>query len=256
MTFNTPIREWRGSTVWVIGASTGIGRATALALRDKGANVYVSARNAEGLARIVGTGPGITAIPLDATDAAAVASAFRQIIANGKLDLIFYCAGHYHAMRAATFNLEDATHHMDVNYVGALNVLGSALPYFLEKKSGHICLTGSVAGYRGLPESLAYGPTKAALINLAESLYGELNPMGIGVSIVNPGFVETPLTSHNEFHMPALISAETASQEILSGWRDGLFEIHFPKRFTRWMKALQLLPYGLGFPLIRKFTGM
>jgi NAD(P)-dependent dehydrogenase (short-subunit alcohol dehydrogenase family) len=111
---------------------------------------------------------------------------------------------------------------------------------------------GSVAGYRGLPNSLAYGPTKAAIINLAETLYVDLKSEGVGVSLINPGFVDTPLTRQNRFKMPALISPELAAQEILRGWARGAFEIHFPKRFTCWMKALQLLPYGAFFAATRR----
>jgi short-subunit dehydrogenase len=119
---------------------------------------------------------------------------------------------------------------------------------------GHISLVGSVAGYRGLPHSLAYGPTKAALINLAETLYLDLHPRGLGVSIVNPGFVETPLTAGNAFSMPALISPAQAADAMLQGWAQGEFELHFPKRFTRWMKALRLLPNRLFFALVSRAT--
>jgi NAD(P)-dependent dehydrogenase (short-subunit alcohol dehydrogenase family) len=96
-----------------------------------------------------------------------------------------------------------------------------------------------VSGYRGLPKALAYGPTKAALINLAESLYFDLTDQGIGVSVVCPGYVDTPLTEQNDYKMPGLISADEAARHIVDGWRRGQFEIHFPKRFTRWVKALR-----------------
>ena len=130
------------------------------------------------------------------------------------------------------------------------------LPGLLAQQSGHISLISSVAGYTGLPKSLAYGPTKAALINLAETLYLDLKDSGIGVSLVCPGFVETPLTAKNQFSMPALITPEQAAQEILKGWRKGAFEFHFPKRFTLWMKALRLLPYGARFAAVRKITSL
>ena len=113
---------------------------------------------------------------------------------------------------------------------------------------------GSVAGYRGLPHSMAYGPTKAALINLAETLYLDLYGQGLGVSLINPGFVDTALTAQNTFQMPAMISTGQAAQEILLGWARGEFEIHFPKRFTRWMKVLQMLPYAAFFSATRRFT--
>ena len=130
------------------------------------------------------------------------------------------------------------------------------LPALLAQKSGHLSFISSVAGYTGLPQSLAYGPTKAALINLTETLYLDLKDSGIGVSLVCPGFVETPLTAQNEFAMPALITPAQAADEILQGWRKGAFEIHFPKRFTRWMKILRLLPYGARFAAVRKITSL
>ena len=144
--------------------------------------------------------------------------------------------------------------------MGALHVLSGVLPAMLEAaqrgQAGHLSLISSVAGFRGLPKSLAYGPTKAALINLAETLYLDLHDLGIGVSVINPGFVATPLTAGNDFTMPALISPEVAAEAILQGWERGEFDIHFPKRFTRVMKLLRLLPYRLYFPAIRRFTGL
>jgi len=113
-----------------------------------------------------------------------------------------------------------------------------------------------VAGYRGLPKALGYGPSKAALTHLAEVLYLDLHPRGLGVSVVQPGFVATPLTAGNDFHMPALITPEVAAAEILGGWARGEFEIHFPKRFTRWLKLMRLLPYSLFFRLVRRSTGL
>jgi NAD(P)-dependent dehydrogenase (short-subunit alcohol dehydrogenase family) len=171
-----------------------------------------------------------------------------------------YCAGTYAAMRATAFDLEVALRHVQVNYVGALYLLDAVLPHMLEQARtghpGHISLVSSVAGFRGLPQSLAYGPTKAALINLAETIYMDLAPLGMGVSVINPGFVETPLTAQNEFKMPALITPEQAAQEILRGWRQGDFEIHFPRRFTLWLKALRHLPYTAYFAVVRRSTGL
>ena len=133
-------------------------------------------------------------------------------------------------------------------------MLNAIIPGMVARQQGHISLISSVAGFRGLPLSLAYGPTKAALINMAETLYLDLQPHGLGVSLINPGFVDTPLTAQNDFHMPALISPDEAAQSILRGWSRGEFEIHFPKRFTRVLKLLRLLPYRLYFPIIRRIT--
>ena len=256
MPYNPPLRDWHGKTVWLVGASSGIGHATAHALHEAGAKVVVSARNGAALEAFVAAHPGAQALVLDASDAVAVKAAAQSLLAQGPLDLMMYCAGYYREQRATGFDLADMLRHQQVNYVGALYVLDAVLPAMLQRGSGHISLVGSVAGYRGLPQSLAYGPTKAALINLAETLYLDLQPGGVGVSLVNPGFVETPLTASNQFSMPALISPAQAATEILAGWARGEFEIHFPKRFTLWMKTLRVLPYALYFPAIRKFTGL
>ena len=251
---NPPLLDWQGQTVWIVGASTGIGRATASALHRAGARVTVSARKAEALAAFVAQHPGSQALALDATDPAAVTLAATNLLAQGPLDCVVYCAGHYQAMRAEAIDIADVQRHLAVNYLGAVYLLDAVLPSLLARGRGHISLVGSVAGYRGLPNSLAYGPTKAALINLAENLYLDLRPRGLGVSIVNPGFVETPLTAGNAFSMPALITPEQAANAMLAGWRSGTFELHFPKRFTLWMQALRLLPDRLFFALVRRVT--
>jgi NAD(P)-dependent dehydrogenase (short-subunit alcohol dehydrogenase family) len=251
---NPPLLDWQGQTVWIVGASTGIGRATASALHRAGARVTVSARKAEALAAFVAQHPGSQALALDATDPAAVTLAATNLLAQGPLDCVVYCAGHYQAMRAEAIDVADVQRHLAVNYLGAVYLLDAVLPSLLARGRGHISLVGSVAGYRGLPNSLAYGPTKAALINLAENLYLDLRPRGLGVSIVNPGFVETPLTAGNAFSMPALITPEQAANAMLDGWRSGTFELHFPKRFTLWMQALRLLPDRLFFALVRRVT--
>ena len=251
---NPPLRDWRGKTVWIVGASSGIGQATAAALHAQGAQVVVSARKVADLEAFVAAHPGSTALPLDATDAAAVHAAADQLLAQGPLDCVVYCAGHYAAMRATALDLGDLQRHTAVNYTGALHVLSAVLPALLAHGAGHVALVGSVAGYRGLPNSLAYGPTKAALINLAETLYLDLHDKGLGVSLINPGFVQTPLTAQNNFDMPALLTPAQAAQAILEGWVQGRFEIHFPKRFTLWLKALRVLPYRAYFYLVSRAT--
>ena len=256
MSYNSPITDWHGKSVWLVGASSGIGRATASALHAQGAKVFVSARNNRALDVFAAEHPGAVPVPVDAGNAASVNSAAQTVLAAGPLDLVLYCAGYYKEMRATEFDLQVMLQHQQVNYVGALYVLAAVLPHFVARKAGHISLISSVAGYRGLPKSLAYGPTKAALINLAETLYVDLQDSHVGVSLICPGFVETPLTAQNKFTMPGLIKPEQAAEEILRGWQRGEFEIHFPKRFTLWMKALSLLPNALYFPIIRRFTGL
>lgn len=256
MPFNPPLKDWRGKTVWLVGASSGIGLATAHALHKQGATVVVSARDANALNEFASSHPGAVALPLDVTDTQAVKSAAQTVLGMGPLALLMYCAGYYKDLRATQFDLAQMLKHQQVNYIGALHLIDAVLPAALQRGSGHISLVSSVAAYRGLPKSLAYGPTKAALTNLAETMYLDLQGSGVGVSVISPGFVETPLTAQNKFTMPALISPAQAASEILAGWRKGNFEIHFPKRFTRWMKTLRILPYALYFPAIRKFTGL
>ena len=273
MALNPKITDWHGCTVWLIGASSGIGRATASALHARGARVVVSARNTEALDEFVaahGEDPArghvaALAVPIDVSNPADFRAAAGALLARMPVHRVVYCAGHYGEMRASEFNLAEILRHEQVNYVGALYVLDRVLPHLLARAGdagaqgasrGHISLVSSVAGYGGLPKSLAYGPTKAALINLAEVLYLDLRASGIGVSLISPGFVRTPLTAGNEFSMPALQTPEQAAAQIVSGWERGEFEIHFPKRFTRSMKLLRLLPYTLYFSIVRRFTGL
>ncbi|MBC7471185.1 MAG: SDR family NAD(P)-dependent oxidoreductase [Ramlibacter sp.] len=253
---NPPLREWQGRAVWIVGASTGIGRATASALHRAGARVIVSARSAHGLQEFASLHPGAFTVAMDAADRAAVQRAAQSVLASGPLDTVLYCAGYYSEQRATAFDLDEMLQHQQVNYVGALHVLDAVLPHFLARGEGHISLVSSVAGYRGLPKSLAYGPTKAALINLAETLYLDLRDQRIGVSLICPGFVATRLTAQNQFTMPALITPEQSAQAILRGWAKGGFEIHFPRRFTLMMKLLRLLPFRLYRGVVRRFTGL
>ena len=252
--------DWRGKRVWLVGASSGIGLACAKALLVKGAHVVVSARDVVPLRdwaqQVQQQGGNLELLPLDVTDALQVKYAAQQVSQGGQLHMILYCAGHYKAQRATAYDLADMLRHQEVNYNGLLRVLGEALPLFLQQGFGHLSLVSSVAGWRGLPNGLAYGPTKAAMTNLAETLYMDLQDKGIGVSLVNPGFVATPLTAQNNFPMPALLTPEQAAEAMRQGWAQGLFDIHFPKRFTLWLKLMRLLPYRVYFYLIRRFTGL
>lgn len=259
---NTPMAmaDWSGRVAWVVGASSGIGLATAEALAAQGARVVVSARKAEVLQDFAHRHPGAMALPLDASVPGALQDGAARLMAqHGRLDLAMYCAGHYKPMHAADFDLAEMLRHQDVNVTGALRLLDAVLPVLLAQRGGHVSLVSSVAGYRGLPLALAYGPTKAALISLAQTLWLDLQPRGVGVSVIDPGFVATPLTAQNTHPMPALITPEEAARQILRGWARGEFEIHFPKRFSRAMKLLGLI--GLcsdraAFALLRRTTGM
>jgi short-subunit dehydrogenase len=255
MSLNPKMTQWRGKRVWLVGASTGIGRATAVALHEAGAAVIVSARSATPLAELAAQCVGLQTIQLDATNEAGVKAAAEKLLNEGGLDLMLYCAGIYQPLRAQDLKSSIMAQHMQVNYIGAVYVTEAVLPAMLAARRGHLSYVSSVAGFRGLPKSLAYGPTKAAMINMAEALYIDLHDEGLGVSVINPGFVETPLTSQNTFRMPALIKPEEAASEIVSGWEAGKFEIHFPKRFTAWLKLMRSVPYGLYFKMTRQFTG-
>ncbi len=249
---------WQGQDVWIVGASTGIGRALAEALVARGARVAVSARDAAALDVMQASHPTqVIAASLDVSDEISLSSCKYHLNSfNFRSQTLIYCAGYYKPMRADAFDLSIALQHDEVNYRGALRVLSHVLPEMIAAKQGRIALVSSVAGFRGLPNSLAYGPTKAALINLAETLYMDLKPHHIDVHLINPGFVETPLTAQNDFKMPALISPDEAALEIIHGIEKGEFEIHFPKRFTRWLKLMRLLPYPLYFYLTQRFTGL
>ena len=259
MSLNPHMADWTGRRVWIVGASSGIGRATAALLHARGAQGVVSARGEAALDTFTQAHPGSFSVALDSTDAKAVQAAADRLRAQGPLHLVCYCAGTYESQNAADFDLAAMLRHDDVNYRGALNVLAAVLPSLLSNAASgadaHICLVSSVAGFCGLPRGLAYGPTKAALTHLAEGLYLDLHAKGVGVSVVHPGFVDTPLTASNPFPMPALTTPEAAARSIVRGWERGRFEIAFPRRFTLAMKFLRLLPYALFFPVVRRFTG-
>ena len=256
MSLNPKIRSWSGCRVWVIGASTGIGAALARELINAGARVALSARSRERLEAIA-KGTDAVVAPLDITDHAAVQAASSAVrTALGALDLVIVLAGTYTPMRADQFDLARAEQLLAVNLHGPLNCLDAVLPTLLAQRHGGIALVASVAGYRGLPQALIYGPSKAALIHLAEGLYLDLRKSGIGVYLVNPGFVDTPLTQRNEFAMPALMAVDKAARRTLEGIAAGRFEIHYPRRFTYWMKLLRVLPYPAYFWAVRRFTGV
>ncbi len=257
MSLNTPIRDWAAQRVWIIGASSGIGASLAQALHRLGARVALSARRVDALRAV---NPGLPVerqliLPLDITQPASVCAAEEALCAAwGGYELVVVMAGDYVPMDAWNFARARADALLAVNLHGPLNVLAQILPRLRQQGYGGLALVSSVAGYCGLPKSLIYGASKAALINLAESLYFDLHPRGLAVYLVNPGFVRTPLTAQNDFAMPALITADEAAQEIIRGLARGDFELHFPRRFTRLMKLLRLLPYRWFFPLVMRKT--
>lgn len=254
---NPPLADWAGKRVWVIGASTGIGAALARRLIRAGARVALSARDAGRLAEVAGLSPQACLCPLDVAEPGALQRVATDIAARwGGVDAVFFVAARYRAVRAWELETDDIDATLRTNVAAVMHGCAAVLPAMLERGSGALVIVSSVAGYRGLPKALVYGASKAALINFAEALYLDLHPRGLGVHLVCPGFVETPLTANNDFHMPALISPDEAAGHILSGLRRGDFHIHFPKRFTRWLLLLRLLPGRLYFAAVRKVTGL
>ncbi|MGB8149406.1 MAG: SDR family NAD(P)-dependent oxidoreductase [Azonexus sp.] len=249
---NPKIVDWSGKRVWLVGASSGIGAALARELARLGARVALSARSVDKLRAL--DIPDALLLPCDATDTASLAGARASLLAAWRgVDLVIYLAGDYVPMRTGDFDLAVAEKVVTVNFNGGMRLAATVLPDL--RAGGGIAFVASVAGYRGLPKALAYGPGKAALIHFAECLHLDLAPQGIGVWVINPGFVATPLTAKNDFAMPALLTPEQAALATVDGLKTGKFEIHYPKRFTRVMKLLALLPYGWYFPLVRRLTG-
>jgi len=239
-------------TAWVTGASTGIGREIVLQLRAAGVRVAASARSAEKLAAL---GDGILAFPLDVTDAEACRRAVNSIEAElGALDLVVLGAGTYAPVRIDSIDPKLFDHTMETNYMGVVNCLAAVAPRMLARGAGHISWIASVAGFMGLPKAAAYGPTKAALINLAECLEPEMKLKGVRISVINPGFVATPLTAQNDFAMPFLMQPDEAARRSIEGLKAGRFEIAYPTRFVAILRTLRALPYWLFFRLITRFV--
>jgi short-subunit dehydrogenase len=244
--------QWR--TAWITGASSGIGRELAIALAERGVTVAASARSGDKLAEMARANKGIAPLPLDVTDAAAVASAARSVAGTlGDIDLAVLNAGIWEPSSARAYSAAAAAHSMAVNYQGIANCLEALLPPMLERGVGQIALMSSLAGYRGLGRSAAYGPSKAAVINLAEALRVGLARSGVSISVINPGFVATPLTAGNTFPMPFIMPVEEAAQRIIRGLERGKFEIAFPWQLVAFMKIARLLPNALFFWYARTF---
>ncbi len=235
-------------TVWITGASTGIGRELALLLARGGVTVAASARSAEKLAAL---GAGIRPYPLDVTDAAAVSATADRIERDlGPIDLAVFGAGTYAPVDVTAIDPKIFAQMVATNYMGVVNGLAALSPRMTARRAGHISWIASVAGYNGLPKAAGYGPTKAALINLGESLYPEMKRLGVKISVINPGFVSTPMTAQNDFPMPFLMTPEDAARRTAEGLVSGRFEIAYPRRFAMILKLLRMLPYSVFFRLI------
>ncbi len=239
------MKTLKNKTIWIVGASSGIGAALAENLHERGARLVLSARSRDKLEALNIELDGIHEIePLDICDFDAVQKAVDRI---GGIDIAIFLAASYTPGLIEKAEIEAVHQMIDVNLKGALNFIHCVYPRMIKAGSGQIVLCGSVAGYCGLPNSQPYSATKAAMINLAQSLRTEAKPHGIDVRLISPGFVKTPMTSKNDFDMPMIIEPEQAAREIAEGLLSRRFEIHFPARFTWIVKILSLLPYPVYF---------
>lgn len=243
--------ELDGKVAWIVGASSGIGAAVARELVDRGAHVAVSARRKQQLDEVAGD--GMLAVTADVTDAASVAAAAAALEQQlGALDLVVMCAGYWQQMDPRDWRTEVFDRHINVNLIGMSNTIAAVLPRMLERRSGVLAGVASVAGYRGLAGAEAYGATKAAQINLLESLRIHLARTGVRVVTVCPGFVRTELTARNQFRMPFLIDADQAARSICNGLERGRAEVIFPLQMALLMKAARLVPTSLWTAIWRK----
>jgi len=240
---------YKDKHIWIIGASSGIGEALAREFAQQGAHLILSARSKEKLNTINESLGGTHTV---ATVDAGEAQRLYHIAQNlQKLDHVIFMAALYAPHSQKTKDIHYIHDMITVNIGGAYNTVNAVLPLFEKQGYGQISLCGSVAGYRGLPYGQPYCSTKAAIINYAESLKIELESKNIDVKVINPGFVKTPLTDKNDFPMQMIIEPKEAAQIIAKELQTRRFEIHFPKKFTYFMKVISILPRILYFPLSR-----
>jgi len=241
-------------TIWITGASSGIGKALAIKFSKEGWNVAISARRENLLEEIAKSNNNIYPFPLDVTNSEKCKSIFESVIKKtGEINISVFCAGIHDPKSEKKLNIEKIREIMEVNFFGTVNSINAIYDYYKEKKSGQISIVSSVAGYRGLPAAGAYCASKSALSSFAESLYFDLKRFNVRVSLVNPGFIKTPMTDQNDFPMPMMKSAEFAAEQMFKGLtQKKAFEIHFPVAFTSMMKVLKVIPNGLYFKIVEK----
>ncbi|MCW1931347.1 SDR family NAD(P)-dependent oxidoreductase [Pararhodobacter zhoushanensis] len=232
----------QGQTWWLVGASEGLGRALAEAMSIEGATLILSARNSARLVDLAETLPDARALAVDVTDDASVTGAAAEV---GTVDGVIFLAGTYWPMRAQEWDTGKALAMIDVNLLGAMRVVGAVLPGMLARNSGRLVLTGSLAGFRGLPGSIGYGASKAGLMNLAQSLQVDLQATGVRVQLINPGFIRTRLTAKNSFAMPFIQDPEQAAAEMMRALNSGRPMTSFPRVFSWLFRAGRLFPTAL-----------
>ena len=243
-------------TIWITGASTGIGKALAIKFANNNWNVAASARRENLLIELAESHENIYSYPLDVTNKEDCKKVFKKIEDKFKgIDISFFSTGTWDPVKEKEIDVEQIENVMKVNFFGTLNCIKSVEEYYKKKGNGHISIVSSIAGYRGLPNSTGYGPSKSALNNLTESLYFDFKRYGIRVSLVSPGFIKTPMTDKNDFKMPFLRTVDYAAEKIFEGLtKSNKFEIHFPKQLTLMLKFLKLLPNSWYLGLIGKLT--
>ena len=243
-------------TIWITGGSTGIGKALAIKFANKGWNVAISARRDNLLKEISDNNENIHGFPLDVTDKSKCKEVFEQIKKKfERVDICFFSTGTWNPKKEKDIDVEQIEDVFKVNFFGTLNSIKAVEEYFKNKKEGIITIVSSIAGYRGLPNSTGYGPSKSALNNLAESLYFDFKRYNVRICLVSPGFIKTPMTDKNNFKMPFLKTPEYAADKIYDGLiNKNVFEIHFPKSLTLILKILSFLPSKIYFSLVGKLT--
>ena len=239
--------------IWITGASSGIGKALAEKFAAEGWKVAASARRKEVLDKM-SSHENIFSYPLDVTNQDQIKTSFEKIIEDFKgLDLCVFSSGTYDPKLEQGINIKQNKFVMETNFFGVLYCINAVENYFKNKKDGHISIVSSVAAYRGLPNSSGYGPSKAALTNLTESLYFDFKKYNVRISLVSPGFIKTPLTDKNDFQMPFIKSPEFAAEKMFDGLtKSKAFEIHFPRALTILLKIFRVLPYKIYLFLIDK----
>jgi short-subunit dehydrogenase len=239
------VREWLGKRYWLVGASEGLGRELALLMSRAGVEVIVSARSKDRLDTLVDELPGKgRAVPVDVADLASVQAAAAEV---GEIDGVVYLAGVYWPMAAQDWDIEKADMMGQVNYLGASRVVGAVIGPMVQRDAGHIVLTGSLSGFRGLPGAIGYSASKAGLMVLAESMHADLRRTGVQVQVVNPGFIKTRLTDKNDFKMPFIMEPEAAARELFDHMNSEGFKKSFPILFSWVFRGSQFLPDWLYF---------
>jgi NADP-dependent 3-hydroxy acid dehydrogenase YdfG len=233
--------DWQGKRYWLIGASEGLGAALAHKLNAAGVEVIVSARSEDRLKALVAELPGKASyVTVDVSDRASVQAAAAQV---GQVDGMVYLAGVYWPMKAQAWNAEQAEAMADINFTGAIRAVGAVIPQMVARDAGHIVITGSLSGFRGLPGAIGYAASKAGTMSLAESLYADLRKTGIRVQVANPGFIRTRLTDKNDFSMPFLMEPDQAAQEMIELMNDPTtFKRSFPTVFSWFFRLSQFMP--------------